>query len=57
MFFIYLDNTDDFRWKTENDMDTENDFEKKQQNQFNIKCSLLNKTLHFVKTEIFSIKL
>ena len=26
-------------------------------NQINIKCSLLNKTLHFVKTEKFSIKL
>jgi len=26
-------------------------------NHINIKCSLLNKKLHFVKTEIFSIKL
>ena len=26
-------------------------------NHINIKCSLLNKTLHFFKTEIFSIKL
>ena len=73
---------------TENDKDTENDYESNnilrifinilvwfsgfnilkvifesnslsinKKNHINIKCSLLDKTLHYVKTEIFSIKL
>ena len=81
MFFLYLDNTDDFRlilktiWipKTIFKITAFEGFSgfsilkvifksnslpiNKKINHINIKRSLFNKILHFVKTEIFSIKL
>ena len=42
---------------TENYMDTENAMSINKKNHINIKCSLLNKTMHFIMTEIFLIKL